>query len=810
MSADPLQTLRQALEAHGCHPRGQEHQFCARCPAHQDRNPSLSVKEGDDGRVLLHCHAGCDSAEIVGAVGLRLADLFVSKQAAQEHETVYDYMDEEGQLLFQVVRRPGKKFAQRRPDPEAPGRFSWKLGDTRRVLYRLDRLIAEREARPTVYICEGEKDVLALERAGALATCNPGGAGKWRPEYAEQLAGLAEAIVVADRDEPGRKHARAVADSLEGRVGAVKIVEAAAGKDAADHLSAGHGLDAFVPVEAPTLGTVDLGQALSDVESFVRRFVVMTDDQALAVALWVLHTHAFEASDYTPYLFVTSAERESGKSRLKEVVEVLIPSPIPTSNVSPAAVFRIAGDDPRPTFLIDEVDEIFAPKSERSELRGLLNSGFHRGDFAIRMVGEGSRQEPRRFAVYCPKLLVGKNSAALGDTLESRCVRIELKRKTREEYAERFRRRDVQEQALGLSQALALLADHHSSGLAEARPSLPDALSDRQQDVWEPLLAIADIAGGAWPRRARKAAIALSATRSEDVSLGVQLLWLIHAAFDEPGREERITTADLIASVSNADESPFADWWNDKDFKPEKNAAQQLGKRLKRYGIKARELKFDGRNLRGFERDWFEDAWARFPAPSPDESATPLPPAPEAAHDPLPTALRSGALFATADATSEQSVAPTDPLRSRIGSGSDPASEAAGSGGSGVSGGRPKTTTEETSTERLLQFSDASIDEALLSVSARHPSQFPDGLTEAERRDTARMLIEAELVTEGERPLERRRPGFLAKATKDGLITPVERRRMALLEVACERRTGLRRPTKEATTTRSLPDSRVE
>jgi hypothetical protein len=218
------------------------------------------------------------------------------------------------------------------------------------------------------------------------------------------------------------------------------------------------------------------------------------------------------ASDYTPYPFVNSAERESGKSRLKEVCEILVAKAVSTVNISPAALFRIAApkDEPPSTFLMDELDEIFAPKSERSELRGLLNAGFRRGETVIRMVGEGSRMQPQPFPVYCPKLLAGKSSAALGDTLESRCIRIDLKRKTRGEQVERFRRRNVEEEAGYLAETLRSLAEYNLDRLAVARPRLPEELSDRQQDVWEPLLAIADLAGGSWPERARAAAVALS------------------------------------------------------------------------------------------------------------------------------------------------------------------------------------------------------------------------------------------------------------------------------------------------------------
>jgi hypothetical protein len=226
--------------------------WTARCPAHHDRAPSLSIGEADDERVLLKCFAGCETEAIVAAVDLTVAELFpADSNDFGEPQEVYPYVDEWSQLLFEVCRFPGKRFLQRRPDSAVPGGFVWKLGKTRRVLYRTDRLFSEREQHPQgpVYICEGERDVHALEAAGALATCNPMGAGKWRPEYAEQLAGFFHVIVVADNDGPGRKHAREVAASLANVVDLVEVVRATEGKDASDHLAAGHGLEDFVPLE---------------------------------------------------------------------------------------------------------------------------------------------------------------------------------------------------------------------------------------------------------------------------------------------------------------------------------------------------------------------------------------------------------------------------------------------------------------------------------------------------------------------------------------------------------------------------------
>jgi len=223
--------------------------YIARCPAHEDHRQSLSLAEGDDGRVLLTCHAGCDLPTICAALEMTPADLFEKNgdgSRAREIVAEYDYSDEAGEPLFQVVRFAPKDFRQRR---QVVGEWVWKLGETRRVLYRLPQVIATAKAGGTVYVAEGEKDVHAIEHAGAVATCNAGGAGKWRNEYNAALTG-AHVVIVADKDEPGRAHAASVAAAVKPYAASVRVCEAKVGKDASDHLGAGYGLEDFVGVDA--------------------------------------------------------------------------------------------------------------------------------------------------------------------------------------------------------------------------------------------------------------------------------------------------------------------------------------------------------------------------------------------------------------------------------------------------------------------------------------------------------------------------------------------------------------------------------
>ena len=241
-----LDRFEEALRTHGS--RGGRGEWT--CPAHEDRNPSLSVSNGD-GRVLVKCHAGCTTEQVVAALGLTVSDLFDEQPAQKTARRVevdrYVYENEDGHPVFRVIRYDDKTFRQQRYDA---GSWEWGIKGVRRVLFRLPQVLtAIREGR-RVYLVEGEKDVRAIERAGAVATCNPMGAGKWEPTYTQALAG-AHVFIIADRDDPGVAHAQHVAAELHGHAASIRVLQAATGKDAHDHLAAGHTLDELVPLTAP-------------------------------------------------------------------------------------------------------------------------------------------------------------------------------------------------------------------------------------------------------------------------------------------------------------------------------------------------------------------------------------------------------------------------------------------------------------------------------------------------------------------------------------------------------------------------------
>ena len=249
-----VERVLSALTSRECHPKrnyGAGWQARCPCPDHEDHNPSLSINEGDEGRAVIYCHGGCSFGDVVGALGLKAQDLFPdngkSRSSAQKRRgsahgrrivARYPYCSEEGELLFEVVRYDPKDFQQRCPDGQ--GGWLWKLGSTRRVLYRLPELIKS-PPEATVYVVEGERDADRLAGEGLISACASGGAGKWLHTDSSCLKGR-PVVVLADNDEPGRRHAQDVASNLYGRAASVRVLVLpglAEGEDVSDWLEAG-------------------------------------------------------------------------------------------------------------------------------------------------------------------------------------------------------------------------------------------------------------------------------------------------------------------------------------------------------------------------------------------------------------------------------------------------------------------------------------------------------------------------------------------------------------------------------------------
>jgi hypothetical protein len=202
--------------------------WTALCPAHADKNASLSINVAEDERKLLYCHAGCSFDTVVSALGCTSADLGPGRDESScpgdaAIVATYQYVDEGGRLISEVVRYEPKTFRQRRPDGN--GGWYWNSNGCRRVLYHLPQVRSACQGGREIFIAEGEKDVLSLERLGFEATTSVGGAGKWRDEYTQSLAGCSGVVILPDNDEPGRTHGEMVATSVRASGVPVKIVQ---------------------------------------------------------------------------------------------------------------------------------------------------------------------------------------------------------------------------------------------------------------------------------------------------------------------------------------------------------------------------------------------------------------------------------------------------------------------------------------------------------------------------------------------------------------------------------------------------------
>ncbi|MBT2383015.1 DUF3631 domain-containing protein [Streptomyces sp. ISL-11] len=374
--------------------------------------------------------------------------------------------------------------------------------------------------------------------------------------------------------------------------------------------------------DAPTQ-PIDGAAVLDDVEAFHRRFNVFPTEAAyVAVTLWDAHAHLIDALDGTARLAFLSPEPGSGKSRALEIVETLTPRAATTVNASPNALFRLveAAEGP-PTLLFDEIDTVFGPKAGDNEpVRGFLNSGYRRGAKSLRCVGDGSNQTAGWFSSFCAVAMAGLGS--LPDTILTRSIIIRMRKRAPNEKVEPYRRRIHEREGNALRDRLAEWADTVRDDVADAWPVMPEGVSDRPADVWEPLLAVADAAGGHWPTRARAACLELVHTAQDDeaASLGVRLLTDLRDAVFRGA--DRMPTATILERLLSLDDAP----WGDLDDKPINSRV--LAKLLGQYvtaankPIKPRGVRVGSDTPKGYYAEDLADAWKRYCPPPPGKSAT--------------------------------------------------------------------------------------------------------------------------------------------------------------------------------------------
>jgi hypothetical protein len=368
-------------------------------------------------------------------------------------------------------------------------------------------------------------------------------------------------------------------------------------------------------------------ELLDDTKKFLERFIAYpTPETAVAHVLWIMHTHLIDVFENTPRLAFLSPEPGSGKSRAMELTEALVPRAVLTVNSTPAYVFRKISADPGglPTLLQDEADAVFNKKDGNEDLRGLYNSGYRRGATAGRAVVKGKEIVTEEFPSFCAVALAGLNQ--LPDTLMTRSIIVNMKRRRPDQAVEPYRRRVNGPEAIVLQRRLAELGERIRNQVEDAWPELPDTIQDRDADIWEPLIAIADAVGGQWPLMARDTAVKMVAsTKDKPATLGIKLLSDLKTIFTD---RERLSTHELIEILIKLELSPWA------NIKGEPLDSRFLARILSKYDIETGKLfRFNTQSLRGYERSQFFDAWVRYlPATSDETALRPLQ-TPQTFHD---------------------------------------------------------------------------------------------------------------------------------------------------------------------------------
>jgi hypothetical protein len=437
---------------------------------------------------------------------------------------------------------------------------------------------------------EGEGEDAAVEpvvdnNVIRLASLQPVDYDKVRKQEAKRLGVRASTL-----DSEVEKH-RAAADTGE-----------------PDTEGKGRALDLYDPEpwHEPVVGS----NLITDLVAQIERFVILSNHAALGAALWIVHAHAHDAAFHSPRLTLTSPTMRCGKSTMLRTLARLIPRPLTTANITPAALFRVV-EAAKPSLLIDEADS-FAHENE--ELRGVVNSSHCRLDaFVVRAVAVGDDYEARRFSTWAPMAIASIGKVA--STIADRSIMIPMERKVPGQKVERMRV-DQDQGFIALGRKVARWVQDNDAKLRSIEPDVPAALNDRQADNWRPLIAIADIVGGDWPRRARDAALGLSTADEDAETIGVQLLGDIKEVM---ATRESIWTEDLLKRLHAMQERPWCEYGRQR--KP--ISPRQLAALLKPFGITVTQVWQKGENKRGYTVEQFSAAWTRYLPASPLDAKEP-------------------------------------------------------------------------------------------------------------------------------------------------------------------------------------------
>jgi putative DNA primase/helicase len=423
----------------------------------------------------------------------------------------------------------------------------------------------------------------------------PNGSAAGEANYDAQIASLATLSLI-EYD----KARAAAAESLGIRVTSLdKLVEQARPKAEGD---TGQGTAVTFEKPVPWTEPVDGEQLLADLTATLGRHVVLSEHQRLAVALWIMHTHALGCADHSPRLHISSPVKRCGKTVLLHTVAAMVPRALATENISTAALFRLL-EMHRPTMLIDEADTFVR---DNEDLRGLLNAGHARNGRVVRVVGDS--HEPRSFGVWGAVALAGIGE--IPPTIEDRSVTIALRRRRKEEGIERLGRN--RDHLTVLAHRIARWIADNSSRFSDD-PLLPDELNDRAQDNWRPLIAIADAISSAAGQRARAAALALENEAADAEEAGVMLLADVFGIFEDAPMNDVLSAHYIVEKLVRMEDRPWPEWKRGNPL-----TKTSLARLLKPFGIRPKQVK--AFNAKGYERAPILEAHGRYCSAEPEET----------------------------------------------------------------------------------------------------------------------------------------------------------------------------------------------
>lgn len=635
-----------------------------------------------------------DDIDFVAAVRLLAGEPPKANGKDRKPAVEFHYHDESGALVFAVERiesvkdgKHRKTFRQKRPDPDRPGAWLWNVDGVPLLPYRLPEVIEALANERTVLIVEGEAKAELLWSWNVPATCNAGGAKKWRAEHSAFLKG-ADVVLVPDHDDAGWAHINFVGSSLVGIASRIRVLIlpglrpkgdvidwAKAGgtreqldaliadatewhaptaddekakakahedelldalvkaqgldyarglKDAAEELEVSQrAIDQEVRTRredagiAPLFGhwivepwpeVVEGDSLLRDLIRRFKRHVIMTDEHALTIALFLLMGAVHDdVATHSPILNINSAEPESGKSTTLGLISFLLPKCIATVEASEAALYR-AIERWSPSFCIDEFDTVMIDDDKRS-LRSIINSGHTRGTGVLRCERDrNDRQAPVVFPTFATKV-IGMVGRKLPPAMLSRCIFIDLRRRRRDEQIEKFHHEDDAELA-DLRRRIRRWADGNAEALRHVEPTMPYELWNRRGDNWSLLIAIADLCSGVedFGDKARAAAIKIEG-KADSRTIGVCLLTDIKKLFDADPFALCMSSATMVAKLTADPEGSWAEFSRGKPLTQNRLAKMLGGSGA--YGIVTRNVTPPGeKQAKGYLRADFEEVWA--------------------------------------------------------------------------------------------------------------------------------------------------------------------------------------------------------